>query len=237
MSFLSRLHTELRITRLTRRGATQRNDTPLQGTHKEYPRMERIALPEPATIPMSLTDALSARQSTIEKHQGLPLSLEDISAVLGHGLRKRSKQNTRNYPSGGQLYPIETYLIATEISGARSGVYHYHPTAHALERLWDLPNAFEVDQLIDNNRYLPPTLILLFTSVWARSSIKYGDLTYLHALLETGHMSENVLLLASALGLEARPMAGFNDDLATELLDLKPEQEQPVHSIILARST
>jgi hypothetical protein len=46
-------------------------------------------------------------------------------------------------------------------------------------------------------------------------------------------MSENVLLVGSALDLRTRPMAGFDDDVLISVLDLDPEEELPVHSITM----
>jgi len=65
--------------------------------------------------------------------------------------------------------------------------------------------------------------------VWKRSSPKYGDLAYQHALLEAGHMSENILLVGCALDLEVRPHAGFDDFTTCTTLDLDEEEEQAVH--------
>src|SRR4029078_8614522 len=42
-------------------------------------------------------------------------------------------QNLRASPSGGALYPIETYLVALTADRVAPGFYHYHPTARALE--------------------------------------------------------------------------------------------------------
>lgn len=235
MSFLSDLHKDLRGTRFTKRGATHRAEDVPRGTHKEYPRMERISLPAPEATTMSLSSALSARHSTVRESGTIPLSLQEMSTVLGHALQKHTARLNRNYPSGGALYPIETYIVATMLLDGKSGIYHYHPTAHALERLWGLPDTFSMRRLVERPEFLSPSVLILFTSVWERSSAKYGDLAYQHALLEAGHMSENVLLLATALGLDARPYAGFNDDMSTELLDLDEHTEQAVHSITLSK--
>ena len=44
--------------------------------------------------------------------------------------------------------------------------------------------------------------------------------SYTLSLLEAGHMSQNILLSATALGLHTRPMADFKDDLVVRLLYL-----------------
>jgi SagB-type dehydrogenase family enzyme len=103
--------------------------------------------------------------------------------------------------------------------------------------LWDIPQKIGVKDLVRYPEWLYPSALMVFTGVWKRSSAKYGDLAYIHSLLEAGHMSENVLLVATVLGLETRPMAGFNDQLISELLDLKEENEQPVHSITLSKGS
>ncbi len=72
---------------------------------------------------------------------------------------------------------------------------------------------------------------MVFTSVWGRSTPKYGEHAYSLALLEAGHMSQNALLVAHALGISARPLGGYFDDELTALLDIEPDREQPVHVI------
>jgi SagB-type dehydrogenase family enzyme len=235
MFFLSHLHADIRRTRLTRRGATHHpNDVPL-GLHKEYERMERIQLPEPETLVFTLQEAILRRHSAMNAQGGVSLNMNDLGTLFG-GLRRHTGGTRRTYPSGGGLYPVETYVIATLIDGTTPGIFHYHPTAHALERLWGLPAEFDLKKMVPNPDYLNPSMLIVFTSVWKRSSAKYGDLSYQHALLEAGHMSENILLLATALNLQTRPYAGFNDDEIIRLLDIDEELEQPVHSITVSKT-
>lgn len=166
---------------------------------------------------------------------GSPLTTQELGTLFGSALARRKGDTSRNYPSGGALYPIETYLVAFSLSGLEPGVFHYHPTEHALERMWEIPPAIDMKTLVPKPDFLSPTALVVFTSVWKRSSAKYGDFTYTLALLEAGHMSENLLLVSAALGLETRPMAGFNDNALIHLLDLNDMNEQPVHSITIAR--
>lgn len=205
-----------------------------QGTHKEYPRMPRVALPDLAPLATTLTEALMARKSTRRHGGDVPLALADCGALFG-SLRKHPGSLRRSYPSGGALYPIESYLVATSLADAKPGVYHYHPTAHALERLWELPTGFEIAHLVPHPEWLASSALIVFTSVWNRSSAKYGDLAYLNALLEVGHMAQNTLLVAEALRLQSLPLATFKDQLTTDLLDLVDEFEQPVYMVSLSK--
>jgi SagB-type dehydrogenase family enzyme len=234
--FLAHIHAELRRARLTRRGATHRAEDVPEGTHKEYPRMPQISLPTPHMPTVTLADALHARRSASSGDRDAALSLQEAGTLFSLALGKR-ENGTRNYPSGGSLYPIETYLISIALESQQPGVFHYNPTRHTLERLWDLPAHFDMKDTAKLPESLQLSSLIVFTSVWQRSSAKYGDLAYQHALLEAGHMSENVLLAGCALGLGLRPYAGFHDTLIAQLLDLDEEQEQAVHTIMLCKGS
>lgn len=231
-SFILRIHEQIRAALRTRRGATHAPKDVPRFLHKSYPRMPRIALPQPTPLTMRLDEALAARRSSETGDPNASYTKEEIGSLFSHALGARRDRH-RNYPSGGALYPIETYLFTNMLEGVAPGAFHYEPTAHALEELCPLPPALKLVALTPNAR--PPlSAVIVFTAVWERSSAKYGDLAYSHGMLEAGHMSENILLVAASLGLEARPMAGFDDALITKLLDLDLG-EQPVHTILLSK--
>lgn len=205
------------------------------GLHKTYPRMETIKLPDPMPLPMPLAEALENRMSYSGGNSESELSLDVWGTLLGLSLGRKKDSIKRNYPSGGGLYPIETYVIANSIGGSAPAAFHYNPSAHALEKLWDLPPDLQIKGLVPARKELLFSSLIVFTSCWKRSSAKYGNLAYIHALLEAGHMSQNILLASTALQIKSRPMAGFSDDLILELLDLDPEQEQPVLTIVVSK--
>mgnify|MGYP003392919429 CR=1 FL=1 len=227
--FLSHLHSSLRDLIPTRRGAGPLGIADEIGMHKEYPRFPRIALPPARPLSMHLDDALQTRASftTIPDDDGF--TQEEIGTLLGHALGMRGK--LRTYPSGGARYPVETYLLGTVLKGEPHNAYHYHPTCHALEFLWSSP---PVATLMRPSIQLPSQTLILFTAVWDRTSLKYGDWSYGHFLLEAGHMAQNILLAATALGIRARPILGFADDAIVQALDLN-QREQPIYSVLLAR--
>jgi SagB-type dehydrogenase family enzyme len=233
MSFLTSLHSHLRRTRITKQGATHRAEDVPRGRHKSYPRMPRLLLPQPQKLSMTLDDAIAKRQSARAGDNRAPISLSEFGTLFGVALRKHEFSNKRRYPSGGALFPVETYLISTAIGDEAPGVFHYNPDAHSLERLLSLPAGYDMKQLAKSPEDLPLSSLMVFTSVWERSSAKYGYLAYQHALIESGHMSENILLVATALGINVRPYAGFNDTLIAQLLDLDEGTEQSVHSVTL----
>jgi SagB-type dehydrogenase family enzyme len=233
MSFISDLHTYLRTTRVSMRGSTKKPSEVPRGTHKAYSRMPQIPLETPR-IETPLSDLLTKRKSYSAATE-TPLSIQDIGLIFGNALSRRSEGVSRNYPSGGALYPIETYLVCEKLVGAPSGVFHYNPSSNSLEHLWELPPGLSISDLTPKPASLAPTALVIFTSVWERSSAKYGHFTYMVALLEAGHMSENILLAATAASISVRPLTGFRDNRIIKLLDIDPSLEQPVLTVALSR--
>ncbi len=231
--YLARIHESLRRTLRTKEGATHKAEDVPRGTHKAYPRMKRIELPAPQRIETTLIEALRSRESATTGNPGAPFTTETLGTLFGLAFGKHADTHKRHYPSGGALYPIETYFITNAFKDEEPGVFHYNPSLHALERLWGLPADFDMKQLAPKPESLSLSGLIVFTAVWARSSAKYGDLAYQHALIESGHMSQNALLASTALNLNARPYAGFNDTLLARVLDLDETSEQTVHTITL----
>jgi len=231
-TFITSIHDYIRSSLALRRGSLVRHDFVPTGLHKEYPRMVRISLPEPAPLTMPLHEVLHKRISSPVSITDRALSLQELGNLLGHSLGM-SDEKRRHYPSGGALYPIETYLVGNIIEGYPSGVFHYHPKSHALEFLWETPASFAMSNILRSPEIALAPQLIVFTSVWNRSAAKYGDHAYSHGMLEAGHMAQNILLVATALSMHTRPIAGYNDTVISELLDIDPRLEQPVYSIVL----
>lgn len=234
MSFISHIHAAIRSARITRKGATARPEDVPRGTHKDYPRFPRITLPAPQPLTKQLDETIMRRRSFHAAATLRPFSLAELGTLFSVALGKASTHPLRHYPSGGALFPIETYIMGNVVEGQPKAVFHYNPSAHALEHLWNPPEKFSTLDVTTTKDIPVGSALLVFTSVWKRSSAKYGDLTYLHAAIEAGHMAQNILLVATALDISTRPVAGFRDDELHTLLDLDTDLEQVVYSIILA---
>jgi SagB-type dehydrogenase family enzyme len=233
-SFISRIHAHIRASRTVRRGATAPAYAVPTGQHKHYVRMPHIALPDPIPTGMPLEEALRRRVSFDQAISNRPFSAEELGTMLGNSLRARIHKPSRPYPSGGALFPIETYIIGNVLADYQPGIFHYNPTEHSLEHLWNLPEKFSMAKVIRSPVTPLSSMLVIFTAVWERSAKKYGDLAYSHALLEAGHMAQNLLLVSAAMGAQSRPVAGCEDSYVAELLDLEAETEQFVYGILLA---
>ena len=172
-----------------------------------------VPLPEADSARESLADVVQARRST-RRYADAPLPLAHLSTLLhaGYGVTGAlGSQPFRAVPSGGALYPLELYVAAQRVEGLERALYHYDPFRAVLERIRPL----EHDELGGLTPYdellVPSAAVTMISAVFWRSRFKYGSRAYRFALLEAGHVAQNVLLVATALGLAACPVGGFYD--------------------------
>ena len=182
-------------------------------------------------VPLLGTIAAGQPIEAIEiSDETITIAKDEIGTLLHHAIRER-ENGRRPYPSGGALYPIETYLIARGIAGIPDGAHHYHPRAHAFEYLWSVPESSHILRPGSGSLVESSPAIIVLTALWNRNYGKYSDFAYYLGLIESGHAAQNILLSAAALKIPARPIAGFDDAGITKLLDLDQHTEQPVYVI------
>ena len=66
-----------------------------------------------------------------------------------------------------------------------------------------------------------------------RTRFKYGQRGYRFALLEAGHLVQNVLLAATALDIAAVPVGGFYDRRLADVLMVDGINEAPLYVVPL----
>ena len=128
-------------------------------------------------------------------------------------------------PSAGGLFPLEIYLVNLEPGEIPTGVHHYDVRRHALEQL----PPFGDPQAIRDVIFVPEAAetapaFLVITALFGRSRIKYGV-----ALLEAGHIGQNLALVCADLGLGFCPFGGFVDDEVHALLGLDGVDEAALY--------
>ena len=96
----------------------------------------------------------------------------------------------RTVPSAGALYPIEVYLHIRGIKGVLSGLYHYEPVDGMMTLVYEyIDDGIEV---VFEDGMKRDGVIAFITSVYFRSSWKYGNRAIRYILLDSGHMAANV---------------------------------------------
>ena len=67
-----------------------------------------------------------------------------------------------------------------------------------------------------------------------RTAAKYGDRAERYTLLEAGHVTQNLLLQATALGLGAVPIGAFGELEVQQALGI-PDDHQPAYVVPVGR--
>lgn len=203
--------------------------TACSGGNGVRPAGDIITLPAPSTRGLvSVEQALSQRRS-VRDFTAEPLTRGQVAQLLWSG-QGENRPGRRTAPSAGALYPVTLYAVAAD------QVLQFLPSGHRA-RIWqqpavqgDLADASSGDQQVV--RGAPVVLVVTVTP--ARTRAKYGSRGVRYADLEAGHVAENVLLQAVALGLGAVVVGGFDDGAVASALTL-PGGEEPRYLVPVGR--
>jgi SagB-type dehydrogenase family enzyme len=203
-----------------------------------------VRLPEPGLPPLPIAEVIRRRR-TRYAFAPEPMSLGQLSALLhfGYGITEENGEPDvgaagpcrRAAPSGGALYPLEVYAVVHSVDGLDPGLYQFDPFERALRTIRGGPQKREI-----GGAMLYPEIgeaagvVLLFASVFWRNRFKYGLRGYRFALMEAGHVGQNMLLAAEALGLAAAPIGGFYDERVDKLLELDGVNESTLYLLAFA---
>lgn len=211
---------------------------PQPSTYKAYLDATSIALPPPAARFGPSLPEVVARRRSVREYADRRLTLEELSSLLHYSAGITDVRDPtlafRAVPSSGALYPVELYPVIFDVAGLEPGVYHYDVQHHrlALLRMGDFRR--EVFQAaVSQEMIWGASLALVMTSLFARVQWKYLDRSYRYALLEAGHLGQNVYLTATALGLAPCGIGAYFDDDLNHLLAIDGYDEAVVYLMAL----
>jgi SagB-type dehydrogenase family enzyme len=176
-----------------------------------------------------LETLLASRRST-RHFAPEPLSRAELGQLVwaGQGLSDPSADR-RTAPSAGALYPLEMYLAQAD------GVLHYLPRQHAFERVSERDQRQALaDAALGQSAVRDAPCVFVLTGVVERTARKYGSRAPRFVAMEAGHVAQNLLLQAEALGLGAVPIGGFDDAAVRAVLGL-PAGEDPLYLVPVGR--
>jgi SagB-type dehydrogenase family enzyme len=215
--------------------------------YKEYAWAEQIPLPSPDPFDAAqdrdfrglyTEDAIQRRRS-VRDYSGQPMTRKELSRLLYYtgGINaERWGHRLRSAPSAGALYPIEVYLVVHQVEGLKPGLYHYAVRNHTLEllRTGDLQGEIVRHGLMQE--FLgQANLVLVFTAIFQRLRWKYQERTYRYALLEAGHLGQNVYLAATSMGMGACAVGAFLDDNLNAMLEVDGQHEAAIYMLSVGK--
>ena len=161
------------------------------------------------------TQVLEERQS-IRAYGETPITVEQLGEFLYRAARVRSitpidmqkgipyETSSRPYPSGGGTYDLEVYVTVNTCTGLESGLYHYDPLNHRLERI--ARRTWEVERLLYDAwtaaaQLVVPQVLITLASRFQRLSWKHDAIAYAATLKNVGVLYQTMYLVATAMGL------------------------------------
>jgi len=223
------------LTALSRSPELQQTTLRASRTHDHRP---GIDLPAPRLPRRRFRDLVRERRSEAPAARA-PLPLRDVATLLGAAYRVRVRDGLprRPVPSGGGLYPLELYVLPLDVPGLGPSAFHYHPFRHRLEPVRPFVPADVAAALVDPSVADRSALLVIVTAMVWRSRFKYGLRGYRFALLEAGHLVQNVVLTATALAIAAVPLGGWYDRRVDELVGADGLDEASVYAVSIGGRT
>lgn len=208
------------------------------------PRPGDLPLPADPLPPVTLADALHGRRSTRGTLTG-PLTAGALGGLIWSAFAPGHDTGHRPYPSAGALHTVRLRLIALAVDGLPAGTYQCLPEHRSLRPIGPAPALDDLKALCS---YLSrpagdpdgivvdrtPAVLAVYVDL-ARLRRRYGLRALRLGLLEAGHLAQNLLLTAAALGLGTTPLGGLQDDLCHELLGLDDLGEPVQYLLPLGR--
>ena len=194
-----------------------------------------IRLPEPRhESNVSIEQSLLQRRST-RSYTGDLITLQEVSQLLWAAQGITDNRGFRTAPSAGALYPLEVYVVSGDVDNLSAGIYKYEPREHELSLIIDGDKRSELaDAALAQSWVEKGALAIVFTAVYERTTVKYGERGIRYVHIEVGHAAQNLCLQATAMDLGVVTVGAFNDERVSELLNL-PDNEKPLYIIPIGR--
>ncbi len=96
---------------------------------------ETFPLPQPILDgETSVAEALFNRRSQRD-FQDTELTQEQLAQLLWAAAGVTTEDGRRTAPSAGALYPLDLYVVVTQVTGLEPGLYLYQPEQHTLAKV------------------------------------------------------------------------------------------------------
>lgn len=175
--------------------------------------------------PVSFEEAVSIRR-TVRSFDPRPLTARLVSQLLWAGLGVTDPAGRRRAaPSAGALYPVDLMAVVGHdaVEGMKAGLYRYEPPEHSVTMLLEGDHRDEIARASLSQFWMAKAPVnILITAELSRITGKYGSRGERYALLEAGHVAQNVMLQACSLGLASGIVGAFADAEIIRVLALDP---------------
>ncbi len=212
------------------------------GRYRSYPGASANAVSQSVPERLRAFHALTRARRSSRDYGGLGMSRTDFDALLSCACGVTGEMpwsgravNLRAYPSSGALYAVEIYPVVFRVERMEEAVYHFRVLEETLEKVRNIDRGRFVTAALPVEREMVASAaaMICLTGVFPRHERKYGQGGYRMMVAEAGHVSQNLILAATALGLSARPFGGVFDSLLNEELGLNDAEESFLLAVLV----
>ena len=193
----------------------------------------------------SYTNLLDVRRSVRVYDDQTPMTAAQLAYMCHTMLAIQEFRGVENYatlrpaPSGGARHPFELYIAVQNVEGVAPGLYHYLPLedvgnkAVTLERLGDIPDfKATITEMVVGQKWAENASCTFFvTCVAYRAEWRYRELAHRVVLIDLGHVGQNAMLSAAALGLGSCCLAAYSQEACDRVLGMDGVDEYTVYGI------
>lgn len=220
----------------------QKKKLPQPPLAKEPMREESIELPKNFTDLELNNDILSviynrksSRVYTQEKMSLLELSYLLWATQGVKDIRGRKYATLRTVPCGGARHEFECYMLIQNVEGLEDGSYHYLPMGHRLEMLHtkaeiEAAEGKELREIItatlNGQSWASKANVVFYYSMVAyRAEWRYGIHAHRVALIDAGHITENLYIACCSANLGTCAIGALASDLCDRVFELDGVEE------------
>ena len=191
----------------------------------------------------SYHDLLDIRRSVRSYDSGARMTQSQLAFLLWSSqgiqeIRGRNYATFRPVPSGGARHPFETYFIARSVENLEPGLYRYLPLEHtgekrvSVEHIKTLENHADcVSDMLAGQKFAAAAQVVIFLSCTAyRAEWRYSDMAHRVVLIDQGHVGQNWMLSAAAMGFGSCCFAAFDQKTCDDVLGLDGFEEYTVYA-------
>ncbi|MCL2376028.1 MAG: SagB/ThcOx family dehydrogenase [Defluviitaleaceae bacterium] len=193
----------------------------------------------------SYTNLLDVRRSVRVYDDATPMTAAQLAYMLSTAFSIQEFRGVGNYatlrpaPSGGARHPFEVYVCVQNVEGVEPGLYHYLPAENVgektvtIERLGDIADYKPtITEMVVGQKWAEnASCLMLITCVPYRAEWRYRENAHRVVLIDLGHVGQNVMLSAAALGLGSCCLAAYDNAKCDEVIGLNGFDEYTVYGV------
>ncbi len=192
---------------------------------------DHMKLPEPRIKGEVSLESTIRNRRTIRSFTSERLKSEQFSQLLWAAQGITGERGfKRAAPSAGALYPMDVYAVvgAESVDRLKAGIYHYEPKNHSVSLVSTGDLRKEVARASLSQMWMARAPVnFVITAEYDRITVKYGERGIRYAMIEAGHIGQNIFLQSEVLNLGAGIVGAFKDEDVIRVMKI-PRPHEPL---------